>query len=113
MLQQSNSLSFDKTNNHVAQHRSNSVESLVCGTDISKAGVIKQNFLNDEDGHCFRELTSGLHDPQTQRYDLGGQEKCDRWRGVASLAVRIRRPIGVHGDSRTRLVLDQRTNDPK
>jgi hypothetical protein len=39
--------------------------------DILQARVVKQNLLHDEGRDSLGELASRLHDPQTQRDDLG------------------------------------------
>lgn len=56
MLEQSHSLRLHKLVHHIAQHSSDSIEPLIGVADIRQARLIKQNFLNDENGDSFGEL---------------------------------------------------------
>lgn len=82
MLQQAGSLLLDKLGDHVAKHSAHGVEPLVGGADIVKTTVVKEDFLDDEDGHCFTELRPSLHNTETQGNDFGGEEEVDNFRGV-------------------------------
>lgn len=73
MLQQSNSLRIDQIVDHRAQDGTDGVEAFVCLTDVCQPEIVEQNLLHDEDGDCFGELRSGLHDAETERDDFGGE----------------------------------------
>lgn len=73
---------LNKLIDHVAQHSSDSVEALVCCTDVIQAVVVKEDLLDDEDGDSLAELRAGLHDAQAERNDLGSQEEVDHIRAV-------------------------------
>lgn len=60
--------------------------------NVSKPKVVEKDFLDDENGHCFAQLGSSLHDSKAQRYNLRGKKKVDH--------------IG-------RVVLDESTDDPQ
>lgn len=82
MLEQSYSLSLDKTNDHIAQDRANGIEALIRCTDVPKTRIVEQDLLNDEDCDRLRQLATCLHDPQAEWYDLCCKQKGDRRRGV-------------------------------
>lgn len=82
VLEQSCGLLLNELGYHVAEDSSNSVKSLVGGTDVVETVVIQQNLLDDEDGNSLAELRTGLHDTQTERNDLGGQKKVDDVGGI-------------------------------
>jgi hypothetical protein len=63
--------------NHVAEDRTNSIETLVCGTDVVKAVVVQKDLLNDEDGYGLAKFRTCLHDAQAERNNLRGQEEVD------------------------------------
>lgn len=77
MFQESYSLLLDQLIDHVAQYRPNGVKALVCLAYVLQAEVVEQNLLYNEDGHRLAEFTAGLHDAETKRDDLGGEEKVD------------------------------------
>ena len=77
VLEESCRLLFDKLRDHVAQHRSNSVESLIGGTNIIQPMIIEKDLLNDEYGHGLAELGAGLHDSEAERDNFGGEEEVD------------------------------------
>jgi hypothetical protein len=79
MLQQSNSLGLNEANDHIAQDCSDSIKPLICGTNVAQPRVIQQDLLDNEDGNCLRQFTSGFHDSQTEWNYLCGQEESDRW----------------------------------
>ena len=56
MLEQSHSLRLHKLVHHIAQHRSDGVESLVGVADVRQARLVEKNLLNDENGDGFGEL---------------------------------------------------------
>lgn len=82
MLQKSGCLLFDQLSDHVAQNSSHSIESLICGTNIVESMVVKQDLLNNEDGHGFAQLRTSFHNPQTQRNDLRCEQEVDDIRGI-------------------------------
>ena len=50
--------------------------------DVCQTCVIEKNLLHDEDGNSFAKLGAGLHDAQTKRDDLGGEQKVDNFRRI-------------------------------
>jgi hypothetical protein len=79
MLKEADGLLFDKLIDHVAQNCANCVEALVCLTDVGQADVIKQYFLNDEDGNGLAEFGTRLHNAKAEGDDLGGEEEVDHF----------------------------------
>lgn len=77
MLQKPDCLRIDQIVHHRTQDGAHGIESLVCLTDVRQAEIIEQDLLNDEDGDCFGEFRSGLHDAETERDDLGREEEVD------------------------------------
>lgn len=82
MLQQPGRLLLDQLRHHVAEDSANSVEPFVRGADVVKPAVIKQYLLNDEDSDSLAKLGTRLHDAQTKRDDLGGQQEVDDLGGI-------------------------------
>lgn len=52
-------------------------ETVVCLADVRQAALVQQDLLQDERGDRLGQLRPGLHDPETQRYDLRRQEERD------------------------------------
>lgn len=77
MLQQPSSLLLDQLAHHVGEDGSDGVESLIGGADVVQAIVVKKDLLHDEDSNGLTELGARLHDAQTERNDLGGQQEVD------------------------------------
>lgn len=77
MLEEPRGLRLNKLGHHVTEDCSDSIESFVSRADIVKAIIVEQNLLHNEDGHCFAQLGSSLHDAQAERDDLRRQEKVD------------------------------------
>ena len=82
MLEEPNSLLLNQLGDHIAQNGSNSVESLISGTNVGKSDIIKQDLLHNEDGHSFAQLGACLHDTQAKRDDFGGQQEINDIRRV-------------------------------
>jgi len=64
-------LLLHKLRDHIAEHRTNGVKSLICRTNVIQAMVIKKDFLDNEDGNGLAELRARLHDSKAQRDDFG------------------------------------------
>ena len=79
MLEQPYGLCLDESHYHVAQDLTDGVESFVRCADVIETGVVQEYLLHNEYCYRFGQLASGLHDPQAQRNDLGGQKESDRW----------------------------------
>lgn len=77
MLQEPGSLLLDQLAHHVAEHSADGVEPFVGSADIVQAIVVKKDLLHDEYGDSLTELRARLHDAQTERNDLGGQQEID------------------------------------
>lgn len=77
MLKKSCCLLFHQLRNHIAQHSSHSIKSLVRGTDVIQPMVIEEDLLDNEDGYSLAELRSGFHDSEAQWDDLRSQEEVD------------------------------------
>lgn len=56
MLQQTDGLLLNELVDHIAKDRADSVETLICLTDVRKPNVIQQNLLNDEDRDGLAQL---------------------------------------------------------
>lgn len=82
MLEQADGLLFNQLGNHVTQDGTDSVESLISGTDIPKANIIKQDLLHDKDGHRLAQLGARLHDAKAKWDNLSGQQEIDDIRRV-------------------------------
>lgn len=82
MLEKANSLLFNQLRDHIAQNRSDSVESLVSGANVGKPNIIKQDLLDNEDGNSLAQFRTSLHDAQAERDDFGGQEEVNNVRRV-------------------------------
>lgn len=77
MLQKSRSLLLDKLVDHVAQHRSDSIKTLVCRADVIESVVVEENLLDNEDGNSLAQLGTSLHDAKAEWNDLGGKKEVD------------------------------------
>lgn len=77
MLKQSGSLLLDQLAHHVAENGADCIEPLISGADVVEAIVVKKDLLHDEDGDSLAELRAGLHNSQTERNNLGGQQEVD------------------------------------
>lgn len=75
VLQKTDSLLLHQLGDHIAQNSTDCVESFVCRADICQANVVKQDFLNYENGDRLAQLGPGLHDPKAEWDDLGCQEE--------------------------------------
>ncbi len=64
MFEKSCCLLFHQLRNHVAQDCPNSVETLVCSTNVIQSMVIQENLLDDEDCYSLAQLRPGFHDSQ-------------------------------------------------
>lgn len=82
MLQQPGSLLLDQLAYHVTEDGADGVEPLIGGADVVQAIVVKKDLLHNEDGDGLAELRARLHDAQTERNDLGGQQEVDDLGGV-------------------------------
>ena len=92
MLQEPCSLLFDQLSYHIAEDCTNGVEPFIRSADVVQAVIVKEDLLDNEDGHRFAQLRARLHDSKAQRYDFRGQEEVDHVR---------------------RIVLDEGSNDTK
>jgi len=77
MLEQTSRLLLHELGDHIAEHRTHGVETLVRSADIIETVVVQQYLLNNKDGNGLRQLRARLHNPQTKGNDLSGQEKVD------------------------------------
>jgi len=77
VLEESCRLLFDKLRDHVAQHRSNSVESLIGGTNIIQPMIIEKDLLYNEYSNRLAKLRARLHDSKAERDDFGREEEVD------------------------------------
>ena len=90
MLEQSDGLALDELVDHVGQNRPDRVETLVRLADVGEPEVVEQDLLDNEDGDRLGQLRPSLHDPQTERDDLGRQQKVDHVRVVVLLEMKVR-----------------------
>jgi hypothetical protein len=77
MLEKSCSLLLHKLRDHVAQYRTNRIESLICCANIVQPMIIEKDLLDDEYSHGLAELGAGLHDSEAERDNFGGEEEVD------------------------------------
>jgi hypothetical protein len=77
MLQQPGCLLLNQLSYHIAEHRADSIEALICSTNIVESMIIEQDLLHDEDGHRLAQLRSSLHNAKAEWYDFGGQQEID------------------------------------
>ena len=73
-------LLLHKLRNHVAEDSSDSIETLVCSTNVVQPVVIKKDLLHDEDRNSLAKLGAGLHDAEAQWNNLGSEEEVDNVR---------------------------------
>jgi len=82
VLEESCRLLLDKLRNHVAQYRSNRVESLVGSANIIQPMIIKKDLLHNEYSHRLAQLRARLHDSKAERDDFGREEEVDDVGGI-------------------------------
>lgn len=85
MFQKPDRLCIDERVDHVAQHGSYRIESLVGLADVSETQIVKQDLLDDKDGHRLGQLRASLHDPETKGDNLGREQEVDDIRVVILL----------------------------
>lgn len=56
MLEQAHCLLIDQLRYHVTKDSADSIETLICLADVLQAHVVKQYFLDDEDGNRLAEF---------------------------------------------------------
>mmetsp|Transcript_3380 Transcript_3380/g.13041 ORF Transcript_3380/g.13041 Transcript_3380/m.13041 type:complete len:504 (+) Transcript_3380:120-1631(+) len=67
----------DEGGDHVGEDGRDGVEALGGRADVVEPHVVEQDLLDDEGRDGLRQFRSSLHDAQTQRDDLGLQQKVD------------------------------------
>lgn len=77
MLEQPHRLRLDKLIDHIAQDSTDGIETFVRMANIRQPGLVKEDFLDDEDGDGLGELGSGLHYAQAERDNLSRQKEVD------------------------------------
>ena len=77
MLQQPLARLLAQLDHHLAQDHGHVGEPVVGLADVVEAGLVQQDLLQDEGGHRLAQLRAALHDPQTQRDDLRGEQEVD------------------------------------
>ena len=82
MLQQPHRLLIHELRDHIREHGAYSVETFVRLTDVLEAHVVEKDFLDDEDRDRLAEFRPGLHNTETERDDLGGQEEVNDFGAV-------------------------------
>ena len=75
MLEKSDRLRLHQLIDHVAEHRADSVESLVGVAYIGQAGLVEEDLLNYEDGDGLRKLRTSFHDAEAEWDDLCGKKE--------------------------------------
>jgi hypothetical protein len=56
VLQQPSRLLLHELRDHVAEHRANSVETLISSADVVESMIIEEDLLDNEDGNRLAEL---------------------------------------------------------
>jgi hypothetical protein len=77
VLEESCGLLLNKLRNHVAQHCSNGVESLIGGTNIIQPMIIEKDLLDNEYSHRLAKLRARLHNSKAKGDDFGREEEVD------------------------------------
>ena len=77
VLQQSLARLLAQLDDHLAQDHRHVGEPVVGLTDVIQSSLVQQDLLQDEGGHSLAQLRAALHDPQTERDDLRGEEEVD------------------------------------
>ena len=77
VLQQPLARLLAELDDHLAQDHRDMGEPVVGLTDVIQTSLVQQDLLQDEGGHSLAQLGAALHDPQTQRDDLRGQQEVD------------------------------------
>jgi hypothetical protein len=65
---------------HVVQDCAYCKEPFCSLAKVVQTLLIKENFLDNESGHCLRELCTSLHDSQAQRDYFSLEKKADHFR---------------------------------
>lgn len=68
--------------NHRVQHLGHSEETLGCCAHIFQSFFIIKNLLDNESGNSLGQLSSSVHDPETQRNDLSVKQEVDHVRVI-------------------------------
>lgn len=77
MLEESAGGLLDELIDHVRKDRGDGIEAFVCLANVIEAGVVHEDFLDNEDGDCFGKLGARLHDAEAEGDDFGLQEEID------------------------------------
>lgn len=73
---------LNQLSNHIAEDRTDCVETLIGRTDVVETIVVEQNLLNNENRDRLAELAARLHNTQAQRDDLRRKEEVDNFARV-------------------------------
>ena len=60
---------------HPPEDGDDGVEALISLADVLQPGAVKEDLLDDEDGHGARQFIPRLHDAEAEGDDLGGEEE--------------------------------------
>lgn len=77
VFEQPDGLGFHQLVDHVAENRSNGVETFVRVADICEACLVEKDLLDDEYRDSFRKLGTSFHDAQAQGNDFGREQEVD------------------------------------
>ena len=77
VLQQPLTRFLAQLDDHLAQDHGHMGEPVVGLADVIQPSLVQQDLLQDEGGHSLAQLRAALHDPQTERDDLRGEEEVD------------------------------------
>ena len=80
MLQQPNSLLLYQLGDHITQYSADGIETFIGVAYISKARIVKKDFLHNEDSYGLAQLRPGFHDSETQWNNFGCQKKINDFR---------------------------------
>lgn len=75
MLEKPDSLCFHQLVDHVTQHSTDSVETLICVAYVGQASLVQEDLLDDKDGDGLGQLRTRFHNPEAKRNDFSGEQE--------------------------------------
>jgi hypothetical protein len=79
VFQKTSRLLFHKLRDHVAEDSADGKESFVGGAYVIEAVIIEEDLLHNENRNSLAQFGPGLHDTETQRYNLRREKKIDNF----------------------------------
>ena len=82
VFQQPRRLLFNELRNHIAEHCTNCVETLVCSANVIQSMIIQEDLLNDEDSDSLAKFRARLHNSKTEGNNLRCEEEVNDIRRI-------------------------------